>query len=42
MTDVDLSECPFDTEPIPAMGFEPNELDLLDHNPWGFWADADR
>jgi len=35
MTDVDLSECPFDTDPMPAIGFEPNELDLLDHDPWG-------
>jgi len=40
MTDVDLTDCPFDTEPFPAMDFEPNELDLLDHDPWGFWADA--
>ena len=41
MTEIDLTECPFDTEPVPAMDFEPNELDLLDHDPWGFWAEAD-
>jgi len=40
MTDVDLSECPFDTEPVPTMGFEAYELDSLDHDPWGFRSDT--
>ena len=42
MADVDLTDCPFDSEPTVLVAIEPNELDLRDHDPFGFWSDRDR
>ncbi|HVA73076.1 MAG TPA: hypothetical protein VNF71_00745 [Acidimicrobiales bacterium] len=42
MADVELTDCPFDSEPTVLVAIEPNELDLRDHDPFGFWSDRDR
>lgn len=41
MVDVDLTECPFDSAPTVLEAHESNELDLRDHDPFGFWSDRD-
>ena len=38
MPDIDLADCPFD-DPSPVLPDEPNELDFLDHDLYGFWSD---
>jgi len=38
MADVELTDCPFDSEPTVLVAIEPNELDQRDHDPFGFWS----